>query len=389
MRIVYIYILWIKASASNIICSNKLRTSSNSSNKLNQNITICHTLNKHIASMNKDYDELDANVDILDDIYQIPYEIGIFDSTIIIINVSDIILCQIQTVMTIYTIAYKACIFYDTILETVVYVFMLLFKFNASSYTKDLLFIHSIARKIDNFDSSIAVINLTNTLTAQVDHSYVILIVINNELLMMIVDRHSANNIQSRSNDAKTSVCTHQLDTNCSNGSNGIVCCALKKNITITFTIINCDKFITNMCQMAQFYQINIPMHDLYQITTIMGVIDTITHQIEILINATYQYAFNLSVELAILFGFELRVIRLIDLTTAEYEFLIIIRGWAIMRIEFCNGINNWNPIGRITIRIDVDDAFNGMFSVINILIKISISILFVDALMTIVDKIN
>ena len=63
-----------------------------------------------------------------------------------------------------------------------------------------------------------------------------------------------------------------------------------------------------------------------------------------------------------------------------------------IMRIEFCNGIkNNCNPMGRITIRIDVDDVFNGMFFMINIYIsiKISISILFLDALMTIVDRIN
>ena len=304
VRIVYIYILWLKENAVNIICINKLRTSSNSSNKLNQNTIIYHTLNKPIASMctNKDYDELDANVDILDRIYQIPYEIGIFDSIIIIVNVSGIILCQIQTVMVVYAITDNACIFYDTILETVVYGFMLLLKFNTSSYRKDSPFFHSIATKIDNFDSNIAVINLTNKITAQANHSYAILIVIINELLIMIMDIHSANNIQSLSNDGETIVCTPQLHTNCSNGSklnqNGIICCVLKTNITITFTIINCGKFVTNMCQMAQFYQINIPMHDLNPIITIMSVIDTITHQIGILINATYQYALNLSVEL-------------------------------------------------------------------------------------------
>ena len=259
VRIVYIYIIWIKKNAVNIVCINKLRTSSNSSNKLNQNTIIYHTLNKHIASMcmSKDYDELDANVDILD---QISYEIGIFYSIMIIINISDIILCQIQTVMAIYAITDKGCIFYDKILKTVAYCFMLLFKFSTSSYRKDLLFFHSIATKIDNFNSNIAVINLTNTITAQANHSYVILIVIMNELLMMIMNIHS----ESKSNDGETSACAHQLQTNCSysTGSklnqNGIICCALKKNITITLTIINCDKFITNMCQMAQFYQINI-----------------------------------------------------------------------------------------------------------------------------------
>ena len=212
-----------------------------------------------------------------------------------------------------------------------------------------------------------------------------------NELLM---DIHSANNIQSLPNDGETGVCTHQLHTNYSNDSklnqNGIIYCASNKNITIMCTIIKYDKFVINVRQMAQFYQMDDPMHDLNLVMATMGAIDTITHQIEILINATCQYAFKLRVELDIAFGFELRVIRLIDPPTAEYELLIIIRGWAIMRMEVCNGIeNNCNPIGRMTIRIDVDDAFNGMFSVINIWIKVSISRLFLDALMSIVDKIN
>ena len=94
------------------------------------------------------------------------------------------------------------------------------------------------------------------------------------------------------------------------------------------------------MCQMVQFYQINNTIHDLNLIIIITSVIDTITHQIEILINATYQ----LSVELVIVFGLVFRVIRLIvvfvfDPRTVEYEFLITIRGWTTMRIEFCNGI--------------------------------------------------
>lgn len=130
---------------------------------------------------------------------------------------------------------------------------------------------------------------------------------------------------------------------------------------------------------MVQFYQINNTIHDLNLIIIITSVIDTITHQIEILINATYQ----LSVELVIVFGLVFRVIRLIvvfvfDPRTVEYEFLITIRGWTTMRIEFCNGITIIfdDPIGSITIRI-----FNGMFSAINILIKVSILVLFFDAL--------
>ena len=170
VEIVHIYIFWIKTNIINIICTHKLNKNSNSSDKLNQNRIICHTLDKPIVStvLNKDYDEFDANVNKLDYIYQILYKIGILDA----INISYVILYQIRTIMTVYAIIGKGCIFYDTILETTVYVSILLFKFHTRiTYDKDSLLFYCITTKMDDCNSIIAVINSSTTIVVQADYT--------------------------------------------------------------------------------------------------------------------------------------------------------------------------------------------------------------------------
>ena len=71
--------------------------------------------------------------------------------------------------------------------QTVAYIFILPFKFNPSLYYKSLLLFHLIIMNVDDFDLIVTVINAANTITIQIDHSYVVLSMITHELLMMVI----------------------------------------------------------------------------------------------------------------------------------------------------------------------------------------------------------
>ena len=83
-------------------------------------------------------------------------------------------------------------------------------------------------------------------------------------------------------------VFTHQLDTNIGNAfrrnQNVIIRCSLKKSISTMFTIIHYSTCLENVCSMSQLHDIDGATHDLHLVITVVFVINTITHQIGILI---------------------------------------------------------------------------------------------------------
>ena len=189
IQIDYICIFWIIINTSNIIWDCKLYTNGNSGNKLNRNGIVYQILFETITIMFmiKNFDEFDANVNKVD---HIAYEINKFVLIITIINVSDIIQCQINKLIDIYAITCGEYLFIRIdyiIAQTAIYVFMLPFKF-ICSHGKDLVIFHSIALKMDDFDLIIAFINSTNIIIVQVDHSYVVLMTIMDEFLMTVMD---------------------------------------------------------------------------------------------------------------------------------------------------------------------------------------------------------
>ena len=160
----------------------------NDCHKLNQTRNVYHIVRFiFVVFLIQDYDEFDANIHKTDHIYQIAYEIQNFDVIITIINVSDTILYQIKRLIDIYTMICKQYFFIVvdyTIQQALIHIFMLRFKFNTRSYNNDLLLFYLIAMKMDDFHLIVSVINSNTTITVQVDHSYVILIVTTNESIM-------------------------------------------------------------------------------------------------------------------------------------------------------------------------------------------------------------
>ena len=126
----------------------------------------------------QDYDEFDAKSDKLDYIHQFGYKIDNFDLIITIVNVSDLILYQIETLIVVYVITSKVCIFYDRIL----------FEFNTGPNHMDLRAFHSTATENDAFNSIIILINRIIISIVQVDHSSVILIMSIHLLSIMLMD---------------------------------------------------------------------------------------------------------------------------------------------------------------------------------------------------------
>ena len=178
-----ICVIWISANRINSICADKTNTNFNSGNKLNTNRIICHTLDKNIIIMFmiKYYDEFDANVNKIDHICQIANKTNNFDFRITIFKVYDLALYQIQ-----------ACLFnviHCCTREILEYIFKLLLEFNITRlYDNDLLLFHLMATKMHDFDLITALINAINTLAVQVDYSYIFLIMIVWELLMILMN---------------------------------------------------------------------------------------------------------------------------------------------------------------------------------------------------------
>ena len=186
----YICIIWIATNTSNIISNYTLCKNSNNGNTMNKNRNVYHTLIRTITDlfMNQDCDEFGANVNKIYHIYQIAYETYNLVLIITTINVSDIILYQINKLIDICGITWREylCIGIGHIMSQA-YVFMLPSKFNCS-HDKDLLLFHLMAMKMDGFGLIVGVINSINTIIFQVDHCCVILIVIINEFSMTVMD---------------------------------------------------------------------------------------------------------------------------------------------------------------------------------------------------------
>ena len=179
--------IWIIPNTIDTICAYKLDTNTNGDNKLNQSKIICHTLNKSIVIivMITIYNAFDGNMNETDNIYPIVQQINNFDFIISSINVSDRILYEIKK-LTVETTLF--IVIFDRIQQTAECIFMLPLKFNTSVYDDNLLLFHLIIMQVDDFDLIVAIIDATNTVTVQVDHSYVILIVMFHELLVMGMD---------------------------------------------------------------------------------------------------------------------------------------------------------------------------------------------------------
>ena len=111
-------------------------------------------------------------------IYQIGYKIDNFDLIITIIKMSVLILYQIETLMVVYAITSKVCMFYDRIL----------FELNTGTNDMDLLAFHLTAMENDTFNLSIILINRIIIIIVQVDHSSVILIMTIHLWSIMLMD---------------------------------------------------------------------------------------------------------------------------------------------------------------------------------------------------------
>ena len=190
----YICILCIIVDVINVDDVHKLHINSSCRYKLHQNGIVYRILSRIMSIMViiKDCNEFDENVNKIDHIYQIAYKMNNFDLIISIINVSDIMQCQIGKLDDIFYAVMcgkYSFIRIDYIIpQAAIYIVMLLFKFNIGSHYRDLLVFYSKAMKMDDFHLMIAVINSINTIIVQTDYRYVILIVIMNELLVMVMD---------------------------------------------------------------------------------------------------------------------------------------------------------------------------------------------------------
>ena len=251
-RIGHICIIGIIINTNNIIWVLKLNINSHNGKKLNQNKIICHTLNKDIIIMCM----LDTNMIKINHVHQIAQETNNFDFIITIINLFNLILRQIRKFV---GQAYLWVAIYHT---KVIYVIMLLFKFNKGSHHNDLLALHKINLDKDDFDLIIALIIAINTLTVQIDYSYVFLIIIVHELIIMVMD-----------------IFRLFLMLFYNDFSIDILQLTLKRNRHITITGID---YVPNVCTMDQFYNVVNKTHNFIIFIAIMNVIDTNEHQIQI-----------------------------------------------------------------------------------------------------------
>ena len=179
-KVCYSYIIWIIIDTNNdTYIIHELNININRDNKLNQSRVNCHTLYKTITGMFilEGYDKFDANVNKINHIYQTTQEINNLDYAITVICVSDLIVYQMKK------LSAKP---YLLIVIRFIH-FHVTFKFIIGLYDNgnNVFLVHLTIMKKDDFDLIITLINVVNAIKFQVDYSYIFLIMIVCELLIM------------------------------------------------------------------------------------------------------------------------------------------------------------------------------------------------------------
>ena len=361
-----IYITWIVLYVKHRNFTQKVNTSSRDSYKLSENEIIHYILNETMAIilMIIHYRKFTSKDN---QFHQITNKKHYSNLILTVINIIEIIVYQIKILAAFYVVIGKTSSFMKS--HSVIDIQMKLNLYLGEAITNSLLF-YLIINRIHNLHAIMSVFNSIDVIMVQIDHIYIILI------MMGVINMSSI----------------HKLNTNRNNGrETRTIQFVYNGNKNIAIVLVHCEEFNVNVSRMDKSYSITNTANNFDTSIIVINTIDIIIHQIGYISYFTTDGSTDgrNSPGTAIYFvidykkfKFALVVSKMITTNTPEifeiFVFIIVIIMTARMSMGIVTIVLKWLS----------HSVHNVMTHIVDILIKMTMLLLFFDALTNIDDEI-